>query len=56
MDQVSAVMNCIQAGTGLVIPAHVDGASGTMAAPLLQSEVWDFRLSRVAFINTSGLK
>ena len=34
---------------------HVDGASGGMIAPFLDPDlVWDFRLPRVASINTSG--
>ena len=36
---------------------HVDGASGGMVAPFLDPDlVWDFRLPRVASINTSGHK
>ena len=36
---------------------HVDGASGAMIAPFCDPElVWDFRLPRVASINTSGHK
>ncbi|MFG2500848.1 glutamate decarboxylase [Streptomyces sp. NPDC048441] len=43
--------------TGLDIPVHVDGASGAMVAPFLDPDlVWDFRLPRVASINTSGHK
>ncbi|WP_158887628.1 glutamate decarboxylase [Amycolatopsis anabasis] len=43
--------------TGLDIPVHVDGASGAMIAPFLDPDlVWDFRLPRVASINTSGHK
>ena len=36
---------------------HVDGASGGMIAPFLDPDlIWDFRLPRVASINTSGHK
>ncbi|MEU6535908.1 glutamate decarboxylase [Streptomyces sp. NPDC047000] len=43
--------------TGLDIPVHVDAASGGMIAPFLDEDlVWDFRLPRVASINTSGHK
>jgi len=36
---------------------HVDGASGAMIAPFLDTNlIWDFRLPRVASINTSGHK
>ena len=39
------------------MPVHVDGASGAMIAPFLDPDlVWDFRLPRVASINTSGHK
>ena len=39
------------------MPVHVDGASGGMVAPFLDPDlVWDFRLPRVASINTSGHK
>ncbi len=41
----------------LDIPIHVDGASGGMIAPFLDPDLkWDFRLPRVASINTSGHK
>jgi glutamate decarboxylase len=39
------------------VPIHVDGASGGFVAPFLQPELeWDFRVPRVASINTSGHK
>ena len=39
------------------MPVHVDGASGAFVAPFLDPDlVWDFRLPRVASINTSGHK
>jgi glutamate decarboxylase len=39
------------------VPIHVDGASGAMVAPFIDPDlVWDFRLPRVASINTSGHK
>ncbi|MGB3442502.1 MAG: glutamate decarboxylase [Actinophytocola sp.] len=39
------------------VPVHVDGASGAMVAPFCDPDLrWDFRLSRVASINTSGHK
>lgn len=57
VQQISAALDAIQARTGLDIPIHVDGASGAMIAPFLQPEIeWDFRLERVASINTSGHK
>ena len=43
--------------TGIDIPVHVDGASGAMIAPFCDPDLeWDFRLPRVASINTSGHK
>jgi glutamate decarboxylase len=52
-----AALDGLQERTGLDIPVHVDGASGAMVAPFLDEDlVWDFRLPRVASINTSGHK
>ena len=54
---LSAALDRLQAKTGLDIPIHVDGASGGFVAPFLQPDLlWDFRLSRVKSINTSGHK
>jgi glutamate decarboxylase len=50
-------LDTFQEETGLDIPVHVDGASGAMIAPFIDPELnWDFRLPRVASINTSGHK
>ncbi len=55
--ELCAVLDDLQERTGLNVPVHVDGASGAMVAPFLDEElVWDFRLPRVASINTSGHK
>ncbi|MEV0041192.1 glutamate decarboxylase [Streptomyces sp. NPDC050804] len=55
--EVCAALDALQERTGLDIPVHVDGASGAMVAPFLDEDlVWDFRLPRVASINTSGHK
>jgi len=55
--EISAALDDLQARTGLDISIHVDGASGAMIAPFLDPDlVWDFRLPRVASINTSGHK
>jgi glutamate decarboxylase len=55
--ELSAGLDGLQARTGLDVPIHVDGASGAMVAPFLDPDlVWDFRLPRVASINTSGHK
>jgi glutamate decarboxylase len=55
--EIAAALDDLQARTGLDIPIHVDGASGAMIAPFLDPDLlWDFRLARVASINTSGHK
>ncbi|TNC22909.1 glutamate decarboxylase [Amycolatopsis alkalitolerans] len=55
--EISAALDEVQERTGWDIPVHVDGASGAMIAPFLDPELeWDFRLPRVASINTSGHK
>ncbi|MFJ4007230.1 glutamate decarboxylase [Streptomyces sp. NPDC090023] len=52
-----AELDALKERTGLDVPVHVDGASGAMVAPFLDEDlVWDFRLPRVASINTSGHK
>ncbi|HEX6686764.1 MAG TPA: glutamate decarboxylase [Candidatus Limnocylindrales bacterium] len=55
--EISAALDELQARTGWDIPLHVDGASGAMVAPFVDPGLeWDFRLPRVASINTSGHK
>ncbi|MGX6608272.1 glutamate decarboxylase [Micromonosporaceae bacterium Da 78-11] len=55
--EIAAALDQLQQRTGWDIPVHVDGASGAMIAPFLDPELlWDFRLDRVASINTSGHK
>jgi glutamate decarboxylase len=55
--EISAALDELQRRNGLDIPVHVDGASGAMIAPFLDPDLeWDFRLPRVASINTSGHK
>ena len=55
--EIAAALDQVQQRTGWDIPLHVDGASGAMIAPFLDPElVWDFRLPRVASINTSGIR
>lgn len=54
---IAAALDDLQERTGLDIPVHVDAASGGMIAPFLDQDLlWDFRLPRVASINTSGHK
>src|SRR3954465_790086 len=55
--EIASALDDLQARTGLDVPIHVDGASGAMIAPFLDPDLpWDFRLPRVASINTSGHK
>jgi glutamate decarboxylase len=55
--QIAAALDDLQQRTGLDIDVHVDAASGGFVAPFLVPDLeWDFRLSRVASINTSGHK
>ncbi|WP_412747185.1 glutamate decarboxylase [Krasilnikovia sp. MM14-A1004] len=55
--QICAALDDLQQRTGIDVPVHVDGASGAFIAPFLDPDlVWDFRLPRVASINTSGHK
>ena len=54
---ISAELDTLAAGGGPDVPVHVDGASGGFIAPFLQPDLeWDFRVPRVASINTSGHK
>jgi glutamate decarboxylase len=55
--EICAALDDHEQRTGVHIPVHVDGASGGMIAPFLDPDLeWDFRLPRVASINTSGHK
>jgi glutamate decarboxylase len=57
VEQVAAALDRVQGSTGLDVKIHVDGASGAMVAPFLQSDLlWDFQVDRVVSINTSGHK
>ena len=57
VTEISEALDDLQERTGLDVPIHVDGASGAMIAPFIDTDlVWDFRLPRVASINTSGHK
>ncbi len=54
---IAACLDDLQARTGLDIPLHVDAASGGFVAPFLSPDLqWDFRVPRVASINSSGHK
>ncbi|WP_203657105.1 glutamate decarboxylase [Actinocatenispora rupis] len=55
--EIAGVLDDLAARGGPDVPVHVDGASGAMIAPFIDPELpWDFRLRRVASINTSGHK
>jgi glutamate decarboxylase len=57
VEQIAAALDEVAARTGVDVPIHVDGASGAMIAPFLDADLlWDFRIARVASINTSGHK
>ena len=54
---ICAALDDLAARGGPDIKVHVDGASGAMIAPFLDPALhWDFRIPRVASINTSGHK
>jgi glutamate decarboxylase len=55
--EIAAALDRLQEGGGPDIPVHVDAASGGFVAPFVQPDLeWDFRIPRVASINTSGHK
>src|SRR5215204_5096804 len=55
--EISDALDELQERTGIDVPIHVVGASGGMIASFLDPDLlWDFRLPRVASINTSGHK
>ena len=57
VGELSDALDELQKEQGLDIKIHVDGASGAMIAPFIDTPLeWDFRLPRVASINTSGHK
>ncbi|SIO29227.1 glutamate decarboxylase [Halodesulfovibrio marinisediminis] len=57
IEEVHAALDKLQQDTGLDIPMHIDAASGGFVAPFMHPEIkWDFRLSRVKSINSSGHK
>jgi glutamate decarboxylase len=57
VEEICAALDEFEERTGIDVPVHVDGASGAFVAPFVDPDlVWDFRLPRVASINTSGHK
>jgi glutamate decarboxylase len=57
VQEICEALDDFEERTGIDVPVHVDGASGAFVAPFVDEELeWDFRLPRVASINTSGHK
>ncbi|KAG7192845.1 uncharacterized protein KQ657_001302 [Scheffersomyces spartinae] len=57
VELISKTLDEIQEETGFDVPIHVDGASGGFVAPFVYPHLkWDFAVSRVVSINTSGHK
>jgi glutamate decarboxylase len=57
VQEICNALDDLQERTGIDVPVHVDGASGAFVAPFIDPDlIWDFRLPRVASINTSGHK
>jgi glutamate decarboxylase len=56
--EINAALDALAATQGGPdVPIHVDAASGGFVAPFLQPDIeWDFRVPRVASINSSGHK
>jgi glutamate decarboxylase len=55
--EIATALDRLHAEGGPDVPVHVDAASGGFVAPFVQPELeWDFRIPRVASINTSGHK
>jgi glutamate decarboxylase len=57
VEAVAKALDQLELDKGWDIPIHVDAASGGFLAPFCAPDlVWDFRLTRVKSINTSGHK
>lgn len=60
VEEISKILDEYQERTSVDIPIHVDAASGGFVAPFTYAGVggpkWNFELSRVKSINTSGHK
>jgi len=57
VQEIASALDDLEERTGHDVPIHVDGASGAMIAPFIDPDLeWDFRVRRVASINTSGHK
>ncbi len=54
---ICGTLDDYESRTGVSVPVHVDAASGGFVAPFVQPNLmWDFRLPRVASIQSSGHK
>lgn len=57
VKELADALDDLEARGGLDVPLHVDAASGGFIAPFLDPDLeWDFRVSRVHSISTSGHK
>lgn len=57
IKELAEALDDLQERIGQDVPLHVDAASGGMVAPFIQPDlIWDFKLTRVHSINTSGHK
>ncbi len=55
--EIAAALDDLENSGGPHVPMHVDGASGGLVAPFLDTQLhWDFRVPRVQSINVSGHK
>lgn len=57
VKEISDALDALAASGGPDVPVHVDAASGGFVAPFIDPDLeWDFRVSRVRSINSSGHK
>ena len=57
VKEICDALDAYQEQTGIDVPVHVDGASGAFIAPFIDPDLqWDFRVTRVQSINSSGHK
>ncbi len=57
IEEICETLDAYQRDQGVDVPVHVDAASGGFIAPFIQPDLlWDFQLSRVASIQSSGHK
>ena len=57
VGEIAAALDALERDRGIDVPIHVDAASGGFVAPFVQPDLeWDFRIPRVASINSSGHK